>query len=44
MNNLNLSPRTICVFRSVAGIQTICPLDNQRSYKEWEGCFSLINF
>lgn len=33
---------TICVVRSVNGQDTVLPLDNQRSYAEWSGCFSLL--
>jgi len=32
----------ICVIRLVNGRETVLPLANQRSFKEWTGCFSLI--
>ena len=32
----------ICVERVVNGKLEVLPLDNQYSYKEWYGCFSLI--
>ena len=35
--------RTICVMREVHNKPCFLRLENQRSYKEWNGCFSLIN-
>jgi hypothetical protein len=32
----------ICVMRLVNGVETICPLDVQWSWKEWCGAFSLL--
>ncbi len=32
---------TICVIRAVNGRETILPLVDQHTYKEWAGCFSL---
>jgi hypothetical protein len=32
----------ICVMRVVNGKETIIPLSNQASYKEWNNCFSLL--
>ena len=34
---------TICVERMVNGNPEWLPLDNQNAYREWEGCFSIIN-
>ena len=34
--------RTICVERIVDGEVEWLPIDNQASYREWVGCFSLI--
>jgi len=33
---------TICVLRSINGSLVAIPLDNQASYQEWSGCFSLL--
>ena len=33
---------TICVERTVFGVQEWLPLAAQQSYREWTGCFSLI--
>lgn len=40
--NSNLIRGTICVIRSVSGKDTVLALENQRSYPEWSGCFSII--
>ena len=32
----------ICVERSVKGRKEWLPLENQRSYKEWNGCFTML--
>jgi len=34
---------TICVERMVNGSPEWLALDNQESYREWEGCFSIVN-
>jgi hypothetical protein len=36
--------KTICVFRDFEGKPAILRLDNQSSFREWNGCFSLYNF
>ena len=33
---------TICVIREYQGYQVIMPIENQSSYREWSGCFSLL--
>ena len=35
---------TICVFREYQGKPAILRIDNQKSFKEWNGCFSLYNY
>jgi len=36
--------RTVCVWRKFDGKPAVLKLDNQSSYKEWSGCFSLYNY
>ena len=33
---------TICVFRDYQAKPAVLRLDNQRSYKEWNNCFSIL--
>lgn len=43
---MTIQKGTICVARCVwvdgRKVEMILPLDNQRSYQEWAGCFSLV--
>lgn len=32
----------ICVLRQVRGQEEILPLADQNSWREWDGCFSLL--
>ena len=34
---------TVCVWREWQGKPAVLKLDNQSSYREWNGCFSLYN-
>lgn len=33
---------TICVFREHDGKPAVLKLENQRSFNEWDGCFSIL--
>jgi hypothetical protein len=39
----NFGEKTICVMREFEKKPCYLRLDNQKHYKEWNGCFSLIN-
>jgi len=34
--------KTICVARVVHGVLEWLPLENQTTYREWAGCFSIV--
>ena len=34
---------TVCVFREYQNKPAILRLENQRAFREWNGCFSLIH-
>lgn len=36
-------PHTVCVLREHNGYLAAMPLEDQSSYAEWPGCFSIVN-
>jgi hypothetical protein len=42
MNAYNHPRGAICVERNVSGVVVWLALDNQANYREWVGCFSVV--